>query len=50
MSNSKGPGDAVQKRTKPSEMDPIPKEKLPENLQKLVDNEESLMDQIYDGT
>lgn len=25
-------------------------EKLPQDLQKLVDNEESLVDQLYDGT
>lgn len=29
---------------------PLPREKLPKDLQTLVDNEESLMDQIYDGT
>lgn len=29
---------------------PLPREKLPQDLQKLVDNEESFMDQLYDGT
>ena len=29
---------------------PIPREKLPDELQKLVDDEETLLDQIYDGT
>ena len=28
----------------------LPREKLPQDLQNLVDNEESLMDQLYDGT
>lgn len=28
---------------------PLPREKLPENLQKIVDNEESLWDTLYDG-
>lgn len=28
----------------------LPREKLPEDLQKLVDNEESLLDQLYDGS
>lgn len=28
----------------------IPREKLPEDLQKLVDDDDSLVDQIYEGT
>lgn len=28
----------------------VPREKLPDELQKLVDDEDSLLDQIYDGT
>lgn len=28
----------------------IPREKLPDELQKLVDDEDSIIDQIYDGT
>ena len=34
----------------PSETDPIPRVKLPESLQKQVDDEETLLDQVYDGT
>lgn len=34
----------------PSDSDPLPRETLPKELQKIVDNEESLLDQIYDGT
>jgi len=29
---------------------PLPREKLHEDLQKIVDDEETLLDQIYDGT
>lgn len=29
---------------------PLPREKLPKDLQKIVDDEETLLDQIYDGT
>ena len=29
---------------------PLPREPLPKALQKLVDDEETLLDQIYDGT
>ena len=50
MSNDKETSTSVQRRGKPSEDDPLPREKLPESLQKIVDNEESLMEQIYDGT
>ena len=50
MSSNKDSKTTVQRRTNPSEDDPLPREKLPESLQKIVDNEESLMDQIYDGT
>ena len=50
MSNDKETSTPVQRRGKPSEDDPLPREKLPESLQKIVDNEESLMEQIYDGT
>lgn len=28
----------------------VPREKLPDELQKLVDDEDTLLDQIYDGT
>jgi len=29
---------------------PSPREKLPKDLQKIVDDDETLLDQIYDGT
>lgn len=52
MSSNKDSNVTVQKRAtvKPLEGDPLPREKLPESLQKIVDNDESLMDQLYDGT
>ncbi|KAL8951074.1 MAG: hypothetical protein Q9222_002914 [Ikaeria aurantiellina] len=39
-----------QRSTKAIRDAPLPNSKLPKDLQKLVDNEETLMDQIYDGT
>lgn len=50
MSSNKDSNNTVQRRVKHSEDEPLPREKLPESLQKIVDNEESLMEQIYDGT
>ena len=50
MSSNKEPNTAVQRRAKHSDDDPPPREKLPESLQKIVDNEETLMEQLYDGT
>ncbi|KAF6224960.1 hypothetical protein HO133_010155 [Letharia lupina] len=50
MSSSNDSNTNVQRRVKHAEDDPLPREKLPESLQKIVDNEESLMEQIYDGT
>ncbi|CAF9931887.1 hypothetical protein IMSHALPRED_008740 [Imshaugia aleurites] len=50
MASDKSSNTAVQRRVEHSEDDPLPREKLPESLQKIVDNEESLMEQIYDGT
>lgn len=50
MSSNKDPNNPVQKRVKHSDDDPLPREKLPADLQKIVDNEESLFEQIYDGT
>lgn len=50
MSSNKDSNTTVQRQVKHSEDDPLPREKLPESLQKIVDNEESLMEQIYDGT
>ena len=39
----------VVQRPKNSEI-PVPRGKLPDELQKMVDDEETLLDQIYDGT
>ncbi|KAM0796102.1 mitochondrial 18 KDa protein-domain-containing protein [Usnea florida] len=50
MSSDKNSDTLVQRRAKHSNDEPLPREKLPESLQKIVDNEESLMEQIYDGT
>lgn len=50
MSSNKNSNTTVQRRAKYSEDDPLPREKLPESLQKIVDNEESLWEQLYDGT
>lgn len=50
MSSNKDSNTTVERRVKHSEDDPLPREKLPKSLQKIVDNEESLMEQIYDGT
>ena len=50
MSSDKDSDTLVQRRAKHSEDEPLPREKLPESLQKIVDNEESLMEHIYDGT
>ena len=48
MAPEKNSSNVVQ-RLQNSET-PLPKEKLPDELQKLVDDEETLLDQIYDGT
>lgn len=50
MSNNNDSKSTVQRRPKPSEDDPLPRVKLPSDLQKRVDDEERLLDQIYDGT
>ena len=50
MSKPNDKSNTVQRRPKPSENDEFPREKLPESLQKIVDDEDSLLDQIYDGT
>ena len=50
MSSNKDSNTTVHRRVKHLEDDSLPREKLPESLQKIVDNEESLMEQIYDGT
>ena len=38
------------RRKKPSANDPLPRDRLPQQLQDLVDDEETLLDQLYDGT
>ncbi|KAG7007865.1 hypothetical protein G7Y79_00008g025030 [Physcia stellaris] len=48
MAPEKDSSNVVQ-RLKNSEA-PLPKGKLPDELQKMVDDEETLLDQIYDGT
>ncbi|KAL8783163.1 MAG: hypothetical protein Q9195_009476 [Heterodermia aff. obscurata] len=48
MAPEKNSSNVVQ-RLQNSEA-PLPREKLPDELQKLVDDEETLLDQIYDGT
>ena len=51
MTKANAINEVVQRRgATPDPNTPISREKLPDELQKLVDNEESLMDQIYDGT
>ena len=51
MSKENSSNEVVQRRGPPPDPNaPIAREKLPKDLQKLVDNEESLLDQIYDGT
>ncbi|KAL9595473.1 MAG: hypothetical protein Q9219_006433 [cf. Caloplaca sp. 3 TL-2023] len=51
MAQNDSQGDkSLRQRHTGIENTPIPREKLPQDLQKLVDNEESLMDQLYDGT
>ncbi|KAL9584679.1 MAG: hypothetical protein Q9212_001962 [Teloschistes hypoglaucus] len=48
-SNNSSNDPNIRKRTG-NEQAPLPREKLPEDLQKIVDNEDSLFEQIYDGT
>jgi len=50
MSGKDESNGTVQRRANRLEPDTLPREKLPNNLQELVDNEESLLDQVYDGT
>ncbi|KAL9118452.1 MAG: hypothetical protein Q9187_005004 [Circinaria calcarea] len=51
MSKDNSTNGAVQRRGPPPDpKTPIARTKLPDELQKLVDNEESLIDQLYDGT
>lgn len=48
MAPEKDSSNVVQ-RLRNSEA-PLPRGKLPDELQKMVDDEETLLDQIYDGT
>ncbi|KAL6717068.1 hypothetical protein ACLMJK_004982 [Lecanora helva] len=50
MPDEGGSNNIARRKTEPSEKDSLPRVKLPENLQKHVDDEETLLDQIYDGT
>ena len=52
MSKGKDSRGLGQGSAQSAEMDqPLPpREKLPNELQKLVDDEDSLLDQVYDGT
>ena len=50
MSSDDKSKSVIQRRAKPSQEDPLPRVKLPEDLQKRIDDEETLLDQIYDGT
>ena len=51
MTKADNSNGTVQRRGGAFDPDaPVAREKLPDELQKLVDDEESLMDQIYDGT
>ena len=50
MSKDKDPKASSQTSVPSTEVDkPLPQGKLPKDLQKLVDDEDSLLDQIYDG-
>ena len=48
MSGNNESNDAVRRR--PPLNPDLPREKLPKDLQKIVDDEETLFNQIYDGT
>lgn len=51
MSKPNGPRGSIQTSIYPADTDKlVPREKLPADLQKLVDNDDSLFDQLYDGT
>ena len=49
MSGDKNSSEIVHRGPKPSTNDILPREKLPDSLQKIVDDEETLFEQIYDG-
>ncbi|KAG8531537.1 uncharacterized protein KY384_003166 [Bacidia gigantensis] len=50
MTSEDRPNSSLTQRKKPADTDLLPREKLPQDLQNLVDDDESLLDQIYDGT
>lgn len=51
MSKPNGPRGSIQTSVYPADTDKlVPREKLPDDLQKLVDGDDSLLDQLYDGT
>ena len=49
MSSSGVSNGSASGRKPPSKDDPLPRESLPADLQKIVDDEDTLMDQVYDG-
>ena len=50
MSKDNSSTTTTQRKAPPPNV-PLPaREKLPEKLQKIVDDEETLLDQLYDGT
>lgn len=50
MSKGKDPKALNQTSAQSGETDkPLPRGKLPKDLQKLVDDEDTLLDQLYDG-
>ena len=49
MSGNKNPNEIVHRGPKPSTSDTLPREKLPDSLQKMVDDEETFFEQMYDG-
>ena len=51
MSNPNSSKGAIQTSVYPADTNKlVPRGKLPTDLQKLVDDDESLLEQIYDGT
>lgn len=49
MSGDKNSSESVHRGPKPSTSDTLPRGKLPDSLQKIVDDEETFFEQIYDG-
>ncbi|KAL8778099.1 MAG: hypothetical protein Q9203_002201 [Teloschistes exilis] len=50
MASNKSSNDSTIRKRTSNEQASLPREKLPRDLQKIVDNEDSLLEQIYDGT